>query len=427
LSKVSWLVTGDGVRRSKLWKKLLDVEQVVLEGEVFETGPGGAEILVIGLRPDRRHRLRCPLCGCRRPYRDDGEGRRRWRAMDMGVMQCFLEAGAPRVACPRHGVVVAAVPWARHGSRFTRAFEDWAAWLAAAMPGKKAARLARITWRSLQAIVTRVVAELAGKTDRLERLRRIGIDEICWRDGEYLMAVTDHDTGKLVWAAPGRCQDTVRAFFTALGPDRARLLTHVSADGAEWIHDVIREHAPQSAICLDPFHVVKWAGEALDELRRRLARELRAAGQDDQAATLGSGMWALRKKPENLTGTQRTSLAGIATDNRQLYKGYLMKEQLRAVFTARGGHGRALLAGLIAWAQRSRIPEFAKLARTLKRLRPLIWNTLGEGGVSNARSENTNTHLRTLISRAYGFGSAAALIAMATLTRGGLCPELPGR
>lgn len=415
------------MRRSKLWKKLLDVEQVVLEGEVFETGPGGAEILVVGLRPDRRHRLRCPLCGRRRPYRDDGEGRRRWRAMDMGVMQCFLEAGAPRVACPRHGVVVAAVPWARHGSRFTRAFEDWAAWLAAAMPGKKAARLARITWRSLQAIVTRVVAELAGKTDRLERLRRIGIDEICWRDGEYLMAVTDHDTGKLVWAAPGRCQDTVRAFFTALGPDRARLLTHVPADGAEWIHDVIREHAPQSAICLDPFHVVKWAGEALDELRRRLARELRAAGQDDQAATLGPGMWALRKKPENLTGTQRTSLAGIATGNRQLYKGYLMKEQLRAVFTARGGHGRALLAGLIAWAQRSRIPEFAKLARTLKRLRPLIWNTLGEGGVSNARSENTNTHLRTLISRAYGFGSAAALIAMATLTRGGLCPELPGR
>ena len=142
-----------------------------------------------------------------------------------------------------------------------------------------------------------VVADLAGRTDRLAGLRRIGIDEICWREDEYLMAVTDHDTGRMVWAAEGRCQDTVRALFTALGPGRAKQLTHVSADGAEWIHDVIRERAPQAAICLDPFHVVKWAGDALDELRRRLANELRAAGKDDQAATLGSGMWALRKKP----------------------------------------------------------------------------------------------------------------------------------
>lgn len=57
----------------------------------------------------------------------------------------------------------------------------------------------------------------------------------------------------------------------------------------------------------------------------------------------------------------------------------------------------------------------------------LIWNTLDDYGVSNARSEATNIHLRKLINRAYGFRSAAALIAMATLTRGGLCPELPGR
>jgi transposase len=415
------------VRRSKLWKKLLDVEHVVLEDEVLEAGPGGTEILVIRLRPDKRHWLRCPLCGCRRPYRDDGEGRRRWRALDMAVMACYLEADAPRVACPRHGVIVAAVPWARHDSRYTCAFEDYAAWLAAAMPGKKAARLLRITWRSLQSIVGRVVADLAGRTDRLAGLRRIGIDEICWREDEYLMAVTDHDTGRMVWAAEGRCQDTVRAFFTALGPERAKQLTHVSADGAEWIHDVIRERAPQAAICLDPFHVVKWAGDALDELRRRLANELRAAGKDDQAATLGSGMWALRKKPEKLTGTQRTALAQIAADNKHLYKAYLMKEQLRAVFAARGAPGRVLLAGLISWAQRCRIPEFEKLARTLKRLRPLIWNTLDDYGVSNARSEATNTHLRKLINRAYGFRSAAALIAMATLTRGSLCPELPGR
>ena len=56
----------------------------------------------------------------------------------------------------------------------------------------------------------------------------------------------------------------------------------------------------------------------------------------------------------------------------------------------------------------------------------MIHNTL-EHGVTNARSEATNTHLRLLTRRAYGYHSAQALIAMADLTRGGLCPPLPGR
>ncbi len=47
---------------------------------------------------------------------------------------------------------------------------------------------------------------------------------------------------------------------------------------------------------------------------------------------LGKGMWALRKKPEKLTGSQRTALAAIAADNKPLYKGYLIKEQLREKF-----------------------------------------------------------------------------------------------
>lgn len=36
---------------------------------------------------------------------------------------------APRVACAEHGVVVAQVPWAEPGSRFTRDFESECAWL----------------------------------------------------------------------------------------------------------------------------------------------------------------------------------------------------------------------------------------------------------------------------------------------------------
>lgn len=416
------------MRKSKLWKKLLHVEYVVLEDGDVERGPGGSEVVVVRLRPDHRHRHRCPRCRQRCRFYDAGEGRRRWRALDAGVMKCFLEADAPRVACPRHGVVTAAVPWARPGSRFTAAFEEQSAWLCAQMPWSKAAQLQRTTWRSLQSVVERVVAGLRDGTDRLTGVRRIGVDEKAWRKGHrYITVVTDHDAGRLIWAAEGRNKETLEKFFEQLGPERSALLTHVSADGADWIHAVVAEKAPQALLCLDAFHVVKWAGEALDKVRSRVAAELRAAGKREQATVLGKGMWALRKGPAALTGGQRASLALIAADNKQLYKAYLMKEQLREVFRAKGEHGKALLAGLIAWCRRCRIPEFTALARTLARFRQLIWNTLEPGSISNGRAEGINTQLAALTSRARGFHSAGAFIAMAELTCGRLCPDLPGR
>jgi hypothetical protein len=52
---------------------------------------------------------------------------------------------------------------------------------------------------------------------------------------------------------------------------------------------------------------------------------------------------------------------------------------------------------------------------------------IDSGSSRNTQSEVTNTHLRALTRWAYGLHSAEALIAMAMLTRGGLCPPLPGR
>lgn len=233
-----------------------------------------------------------------------------------------------------------------------------------------------------------------------------------------MTVIVDHGTGRLVWAAEGRNQDTLTRFFADLGAERAALLTHVSCDGAEWIHAVVRQRAPKAVICLDPFHVVMWAMKALDKVR---VRTLAASGDKDKHA-----MWAVRKNPPDLTTEQRTSLARIADTNKTLYRAYLLKEQLRELFRVKDQHGRVLLAGWLSWASHSGIPEFVALARSIRRYRNLIHNTLNHG-LSNARSEATNTHLRALTKRAYGFHSPDALIAMAMLTRGGLCPPLPGR
>lgn len=175
-----------------------------------------------------------------------------------------------------------------------------------------------------------------------------------------------------------------------------------------------------------PFHIVKWGTDALDKLRRRMAGELRGAGRDGQASTIKGTRWALIKNPADLTPDQRGTLAQIARDNGQLYRGYLMKEQLRQILAPGTVSARALLAGLISWASHSKIPEFAALAKTLKGFRQLIWNTL-DHKLSNGRAEGINTQLAALTVRARGFHSAAAFIAMANLTTGGLCPDLPGR
>jgi transposase len=294
------------------------------------------------------------------------------------------------------------------------------------MPWTRAAAELRVTWEALAGITARVAADAAAGLDRLDGLRRIGIDEKSWGkgSGKYLVIVTDHDAGRVAWIGEGRCQATVEEFFSALGQERAGLLTHVSADGADWIHPVVREKAPQAELCLDAFHVVKWAGEKLDELRRRLAGELRGAGRGDEAATLGAGMWALRKDQQKLSPGQRGTLAQIAATNRPLYKGYLIKEQIREAFKVKGDQGKSLMRGVTAWAHRCRIPEFTKLARTLSRYKTPIEATLS-GGPSNGRAEALNAQVNALITRARGYRSAAALIAMIDFVHGGLCPDSP--
>jgi transposase len=188
------------VRSARVWKRLLGVEHTVVEQVVFDED---ADAVVAMVRPTRSRRRRCVVCQRRCSGYDQGEGRRRWRGLDLGVVRVFLEADAPRVRCPAHGVMVAAVPWARHGAWFTRAFADTAAWLAVHTSRVAVAELLRVAWRTVGRIVTRVAEEADQGVDRLEGLRRIGIDEISHRKGHrYLTVVVDHDTGRLVWPRP---------------------------------------------------------------------------------------------------------------------------------------------------------------------------------------------------------------------------------
>ena len=412
------------MRGVRVWARLLGVERAIVEDVELEEETGA---LVVAVRLRKRDRSRCGICRRRCPGYDAGDGRRRWRALDLGTTKAYLEADAPRVRCPEHGVVVARVPWARHGAGHSRAFDDTVAWLATRTSKSAVVSLVRCAWRTVGAIITRVVADAQPTADRLAGLVRIGIDEISHRKGQrYITVVVDHDSGRLVWAAEGRSEATLERFFDELGEAGCQAIELVSADGAEWISRVVGRRCKAATLCTDPFHVVAWATEALDAVRREVWNAARRQGETTLAQDLKGARFALWKNPEDLTERQQRKLAWIAATNEPLYRAYLLKEELRMVFALRGADGRRLLDGWLSWARRCRIPAFVELARKVARHRPGIEATLVHG-LSNARVEAVNTKIRLLTRIAFGFHSAKALIALAMLSLGGLCPPLPGR
>jgi transposase len=342
---------------------------------------------------------------------------------------CRLRSGVVlrcgRVTCPDHGVTVAAVPWARHGAGHTRAFDDTVAWLATHTSKTAVVELMRIAWRTVGAIVARVVDDARTARDPFDGLTRIGIDEISFRRGhKYLMVVVDHDTGRLVWAAEGHDRPTLQQFFDLLGPERCAKIRLVTADAAEWIAACALDACENATLCLDPFHVVRWATDALDVVRRWVWNALRRLGVHRQAARLKGCRYALWKNPEHLTDRQHAKLAWIADHNQSLYRAYLMKEQLRLVFAHRDAEAVALLDAWLSWARRSQIPAFVALYHRIKRHRDGIVASVTHG-VSNGLTESVNTKLRLLTRIAYGFRSTDNLIALCLLDRGGHCPPLP--
>lgn len=432
------------MRNSRLWRTLLGVEKTVVEDIEFDDERG---VLVAAVRPTGSMKSRCGLCHRRSPRYDAGSGRRRWRSLDAGSVQVYLEADAPRVSCANHGVTVALVPWARHQVGHTHYFDAQVAWLATQTSKSAVTELMRVAWRTVGAIITRVWADTEQLYDRFANLTRLGIDEISYKRGfKFLTVIVDHDSGRLVWAAAGRDQATLRRFFDALGEERCALVTHVSADGAEWISAVVAERCVNAVRCADPFHVVRWATEALDEVRRGAWNDARKAARINEskrgrgrptadaperpdstrAVALKHSRYALWKNPENLTERQSAKLAWVVQTDPTLGRAYYLKEGLRVVFKLPLDEATEALDKWVAWARRCRIASFVKLQRSIVKHRAAILASI-EHGLSNGRIESMNTKIRLITRVAFGFKSPDALIALAMLSLGGHKPVLPGR
>ena len=332
---------------TSLAKMLIGVENVVVEGVEFDDA---RQAVVIDARPYKSHACRCGRCGRKAARYDDGRGARLWRCCDLAGTRVYVRSEAFRVGCPECGVAVRQVPWAAHGSWFTYAFEDTCCWCALNMSKLACQSMMRVSWRTVGAICGRVEARLSeGRPPRTEGLVRIGVDETSYRKGHrYMTVVVNHDTGAVVWCHDGHGRKVFDAFFERLTPEQRASIELVSADGARWVDEAMAEWVPQATRCVDTFHVVQWATDLLDEVRRQVWREASArakaaprrgrgrpkrdevANPERRAASAVKGLrYPLLKNPEDLTERQAADLEMAAISSPRLYRAYLLKEGLR--------------------------------------------------------------------------------------------------
>jgi transposase len=405
------------VRATTAFNKMLAIPGAGVTGVQFT--PTG---IVVSLRR-RSRRLTCP-CGWSTAAVYD-RSRRRWRHLDLGAARLFLEAEVRRLACRRcQRVRTETVPWARPGARFTRDFEDVVAWLAQRTDKTTITRLLRCSWEAVAAIVVRVVAAHIDDA-RLDGLYQVGVDEVSYRKGHrYLTVVADHDRdGAVIWAGEGKSGATLARFFDQLGAERAAQLRAVSVDLHGAYARVAGACAPQARVCADPFHVVKLANHALDEVRRgEWNRARHAAGivrrpsgrihTNPAADLVKHTRWALLKDPANLTVAQQQTLARLRRARHVLFRAWALKEELRDLY--RLPPGRQSDAHLDAWlarACRSRIPAMVALSATIRAHRSQILAAV-ELGLSNSKLEGLNSKIRLINHRGYGHHTATAVIAM---------------
>jgi ABC-type sugar transport system ATPase subunit len=162
-----------------------------------------------------------------------------------------------------------------------------------------------------------------------------------------------------------------------------------------------------------PAHRLGVAQQQLVEIAKALSQDARLLVMDEPTAALSER--EIERLFKVISMLKQDGVAIIYISHR-----------LREVFATGGPAGVALLDEWIGWAKASSSVRFRVVGRRVEKHRAGIVASLLHG-LSNGRVEAVNTHVRLIARIAYGFHSADALIALAMLRLGGVCPPLPGR
>jgi len=255
----------------------MKVQDFVTEEESYH----GGTIFVARVELYKKEQYRCSVCGAKSVQYGWQKSRvKRWRALDIGKNRFYVECEVPRCKCAEHGVRTVKIPWAFPDSDYTYAFEMQVAYCAAKLPTNFVARRYRIKWGTVGNCVKRVQENVPPlRPQSWGNLKRIAIDEVSHKKGyKYITTVMNLDNGEIVWAASGFGDEVLSGFFEQLTEKERCGIEHVAADGPQWITRQVEKYCPNAVRGVDPFHVVGWATEALDNTRKRIAADTKKNG-----------------------------------------------------------------------------------------------------------------------------------------------------
>ena len=370
----------------------------------LEEGPAGLS-LEIAISPHARNRPQCSRCD-RRGTAYDTLTVRRFEFVPLWGIRVFFLYLMRRVNCSRCGVHVERVPWAEGKQHLTTTYAWFLAGWAKRLSWQEVARAFRTTWDHVYGSVAMAVRWGRAHQD-LTGIEAIGIDEIQWRRGhDYLTLVFQIDAGcrRLLWIGQKRRVKTLLAFFRWFGDGHTKALRFVCSDMWKPYLTVVAKKAGHALHILDRFHIAMQMSKAIDQVRRAEVHELHRQGRH---AWLSKARWVLLKRHEHRTDADRARLRELTRHNLKAVRSTLLRE----VFEEFWGYRSAAWAGafLDAWCRevmRSRIEPMKKVARMLRRHRPLLLNWFrARGQISAGAVEGLNNKAKLTTRKAYGFRS----------------------
>lgn len=392
----------------------------VVRSELEKSGAEG-RILSLDIDFESGAQLPCPSCGKLCPVYDSEV--KQWRHLNFWQHATYLSARVPRVECPEHKVRQVAVPWARSESGFTLLFEAFVMALAREMPVKAVAGLMGEHDTRLWRVVHHYVGEAQGRAD-WSGVKAVAIDETAMRKGHRYATVAveldlrEEQAARLLFMTKERTAASVGEFVAELPahgatPEQVRL---VAIDMSAAYQKGVAEHLPLAEVVFDRFHLMKLAGEAVDGVRKTL----RAQGVE-----LPGALWALRGNWDNLKEEQRLVRLELCARHQQLGRALALRESLQETWEWGEATRAALhLKDWCAWAARSRLAPFQKLARTIKSHWEGILNFFPHR-VTSAAIEAINGIIQTARRRARGFRNFENLRAISYWMAGRLDLQIP--
>jgi transposase len=342
---------------------------------------------------------RCPVCG-RDCSIHDCAPERTWRHLDPMQFATLIRARVPRAECPEHGVKTMAVPWAAPAGRFTLLFERFAVdVLLASASVSQACALLGIGWDTAQEIMRRAVER--GVTRRqLEGLAHLGMDEKSFRRGQsYITLLTDLDGARVLDVVAERTTEAAEQLWGTLSAEQKQAVEAVAVDMWEPFIQTIREQVPQADIVHDKFHVSKYLGEAVDQVRRQEHKELMAQGDETLKGT--RQLWLYN--PEHFNPEQRQEFSALKDLQLRVARAWAAKELFSRFWEyQQEGWARRFFKDWFGWVSRSRLKPMIAVGQLLKRhLNHLL--TYLKHRITNAVTEGLNSKIQSLKAAARGF------------------------